>query len=115
MENMKSDQKKWGNIGLIVSFFGILIGLIGIVVYSSKYSISIILVSLAALFASVGMRSKRDYPILQFAAGLSIGSAVFLTAISKQNQYSALLGLGFVVLILLIIDIYRKHRKSPDN
>jgi uncharacterized YccA/Bax inhibitor family protein len=120
MQHVKWDMRKWGNIGLIFSLFGILIGVIGFLAYYSIYSISLIWISLGTLFASIVMReerAKRYMPILRFASGICLVVAIFSQAIFIKNQNFAMIMyiVGFVFLILLTVDIYKKYLKNQDN
>lgn len=116
MENVNLSMRKWGNIGLIISFFGILFGVIsifrGIPVYNS---IGLVLVGFAGLFASIVLReerAERRTPMLRFAIGICISAALFSQAVSVKNQYFALLlYFGAVLLIaLFVINIYNNKK-----
>lgn len=112
MRRIKINTKRWGNILLVISFFIMLFGVVDFFVNPDNYSITIILLSFAALFSSIKMRAKKDLPILQFAAGLCIVLALVSQAILTQNQYFAVLGL--IILIIFAID-YIKHSKYMKN
>lgn len=116
MENVNSSMRKWGNIALIISFFGILFGIISIFRgIPVNNSIGLILVGFSALFASIVLReesTERRTPILRFASGVCIVAAVFSQAVSVKNQYFALLlYFGAVLLIaLFVINIYNNKK-----
>lgn len=113
-KNVKWDMKKWGNIGLTFSFFLILLGVIAILVNASTtYTISVISVGFGAFFASIVMRAERRMPTLRFASGICLAAAIFSQAIAIKNQYFAMVlyVITVVWLILLTVDIYKKHLK----
>lgn len=114
MENINSGRK-WGNIALVISFFGILFGVIslfgGIPVYNS---IGLVLVGFAGLFGSIVLReesTERYMPIPRFASGVCIAAA-FLQAVSVKNQYFAvaMYFIAAVFLILLAVNIYKNSK-----
>lgn len=117
MQKVKRDMKKWGNIGLTFSFFVILLCVIAILVNASTtYTITIILMGFWVFFASIVMReesAERRMPILRFASGICLAAAIFSQAIARKNQYFAMLlyVIAVVWLILLTVDIYKKHLK----
>ncbi|MDW7728048.1 MAG: hypothetical protein SCH70_13260 [Candidatus Methanoperedens sp.] len=120
MQHAKWDKRKWGNICLIFSFFGILIGVIGLLAFHSIYSISVIWISLGAFFASIVMRgesAKRHMLKFRFASGICLAAAIFSQAIFIKNQTFAMIMyvVGFVFLISLTVDIYKKYLKNQDN
>lgn len=117
MENVNS-MRKWGNIGIIISFFGILFGVIslfgGIPVNNS---IGLVLVGFAGVFASIVLREesrKRYLPLPRFASGFCIAAAVFLQAVSVKTSIFAvaLYFIAAVFLILLAVNIYNNSIKD---
>jgi hypothetical protein len=89
-----------------------LFGIIDYFVNPYNYSITIILLSFAALFSSIKIRAKKDLPLLRFAAGLCIALALVSQAILIQNQYFA--AFGFMTLLVFAVD-YVKHSKHMKN
>jgi hypothetical protein len=117
MQHVRYNMGKWGNIALISSFFGILIGVIGVLAYHSIYSISIIWISFGAYFASIVMRKEsagRRMLKFRFASGICLAAAIFSQAIFMKNQSFAMIMyiVGFVFLILFTVDIYKKISKK---
>jgi hypothetical protein len=84
------------------------VGLLGFFIYAYNNFIILIIMSFAALFSSINMRTQKDRTILRFAIGLCIVLALFSQAILIHNQYFAILGL--VALIVFLVD-YVKHSK----
>lgn len=120
MQHGRYDMRKWGNIVLISSFFGILIGVIGALAYHSIYSISVIWISLGAFFASIAMRkegAERQMLKFRFASGICLAAAIFSQAIFIKNRNFAMIMyiVGFVFLILFTVDTYKKYLKNQDN
>jgi hypothetical protein len=120
MQHTKWDMRKWGNIGLIFSVFGILIGVIGLLAFHNIYSISVIWISFGAFFASIVMRkesAKRQMVKFRFASGICLAAAIFSQAIFIKNQNFAKIMyiVGFVFLILVTVDTYKKYLKNQDN
>lgn len=115
MQRTKVDTKRLGNMGLIIPFLLMLFGIIDYFVNPDNYSITIILLSFAALFSSIKMRAKKDLPLLRFAVGLCIALALFSQAILIQNQYFAIF--GFMTLIVFAVDYvkYSKHTKNQNR
>ena len=122
MQNVKTGMKKWGTIGIIFSFFVILLGIIIILANDSTTynTISLIMMGFAAFIASFVMReerAERPMPLLRFASGICLAAAIFSQAISIKNQNFAMIMyiVGFAFLILLTIDIYKKYLKKTGN
>ena len=117
MQNVKRDMNKWGTIGLIFSFFVILLGIITILANDSTTynTISLIMMGFAAFIASFVMReesAERPMLLLRFMSGFCLAAAIFSQAIFIRNQYFAMLLYGIIVvwLILLILYIWKKYR-----
>ena len=108
MQSTKVNMKKLGNIGILISFLIMFVGILGFFIYAYNNFIILIIMSFAALFSSINMRTQKDRPILRFTIGLCIALALFSQAILIHNQYFAILGL--VALIIFLVD-YVKHSK----
>jgi hypothetical protein len=108
MQSMKVNMKKLGHIGTIISFLIMFVGIVGFFAYADNNSITLIIMSFAALFSSFNMRTEIDQPILRFAVGVCIALALFSQAILMHNQYFATFGL--VALVIFIIDYVKQSK-----
>ena len=102
-------MKKLGNIGIIISFLIMFVGILGFFIYAYNNFIILIIMSFAVLFSSINMRTQKDRPILRFAIGLYIALAFFSQAILIHNQYFAILGLVAHIIFLVDYVKYSKH------
>ncbi len=113
MQNTKINMNKLGNIGILISFLMMFVGILGFFVYADNYSIILIIMSFSALFSSINMRKEKGQPILRFAVGLCIVLALFSLALLIQNRYSALFYalFGLIALIIFAVDYVKQLRQ----
>ncbi|WP_135388717.1 hypothetical protein [Methanolobus halotolerans] len=91
--------------GITLFLLGISVGTIDYFVNSNDHSLGLIFISVAALFTSVKMLSKRNLPVLKLLVGISLTLALFSQAYFIDSEYSAALGL---VMFLTSAVEYRK-------
>ena len=83
---------------LIISFFMILWGFYGFCI-GLDYYLEIIFMSFGALFASIGMYRPEYNRFFKYIAALSISATAFVSYLSTNNHYIAILGTFFLLVV----------------
>ncbi|WP_407356272.1 hypothetical protein [Methanolobus sp. WCC5] len=93
---------------LIIFLSTLVWGLYGFII-GSKFSLEIILMSIGALFALLGMNKPEYSRFCKYVTTLFISATAFAAYLSINNNYIAILGI-ILLLVLVIVDfkLYKK-------
>jgi len=100
------DKERHGKIIIAISLFFILIGIVGGGLFERDFSISVIIISVAALAAGIVWRMNRnlgDMPVLFVIIGFCIMLAYIWTGVVSGNFLWIILGIILSVLWMLLV------------
>lgn len=103
------DMRKWGYISLFSFFVGIMIGVLDYL-YSGKYFVLMIIMSFAALSASIGMFRDEYKRLSKYLSVLLISAASFSLYLTTSHVFYAVIALAFI--LLFIAEDLRSVRKE---
>ena len=100
------DKERHGKIIIAISLFFILIGIVGGGLFERDFSISVIIISVAALAAGIVWHMNRnlgDMPVLFVIIGFCITLAYIWTGVVSGNFLWIILGIILSVLWMLLV------------